>query len=191
MASNGTNIENENGTKAGAGETAIGFSSTTLVEVSELLIFGLWMLVQGVNKNLWWHCIFSISQIARILVLGSISKIDLVCHMLAVSEGWSNIIGLPGVVALGITSTCKLCIDIIAKINRKDPFVLWCEITIIVCAAVYLMGVLLIIHGKEANLWIIVGIPLTSFILGCLLKKEDIILLGIMILMSRWDKMKK
>ncbi len=99
MASNGTNSEIENGTNSGAGESTIGFSSTTLVEVSELIIFGLYVIIQGVNKNLCWHCIFSFFQFTRILLMKKISKIILVCHMLAISDGWSNIIGFEGILA--------------------------------------------------------------------------------------------
>lgn len=92
--------------------------------------------------------------------------------MIAISEGWSNIVGFPGIISLGITSICKLCFDVTSKIIEKNQFILWCEIAMIVCNAVYLMGVLLIRHDKEANLWIVIGImTLTYFILGCLLKK--------------------
>ncbi len=91
-----------------------------------------------------------------------------------------------------LSSISKLGIDISIKIIEKDNFVVWGEITIIICTALYLMGVLIIKHGKEANLWIIVGtLTLTAFMLGCFLRNRDIIILGIMILMSRWDKMKK
>ncbi len=83
---------------------------------------------------------------------------------------------------------CKLCVD--ARITGKDGFVFFCEITMIVGNAVYLMGILLIKHKRKANLWVTVGtITLSVFILGCILRCEDITLLGIIILLNIWDKM--
>ncbi len=54
------------------------------------------------------------------------------------------------------------------------------------------MGILLIRHGKETNVWLIVGtMTLSAFVVGCFLSCEDIILLGIIIMLNRWDKIKK
>ncbi len=50
-----------------------------------------------------------------------------------------------------------MCIDASTKITGKDGFVLFCEITMIMGNAVYLMGILLIKHKMKANLWVIVG----------------------------------
>ncbi len=73
----------------------------------------------------------------------------------------------------------------------KDGYVKCCEITMIVLNALYLMGILLIKYGKEVNIWLIVGtIKLSAFVLGCLDRCEDIILLGIITIPNRWDKMK-
>lgn len=53
----------------------------------------------------------------------------------------------------------------------------------IVFNAIYLMGILLIRHGKEANVWLIVGtMTLSAFVVGCFLSCEDIILLGIIMM---------
>ncbi len=107
-----------------------------------------------------------------------------------VSDGWGKLLSLRGVIAVTLTSVCKLCVDASTKITGKDGFVLFCEITMIMGNAVYLMGILLIKHKRKANLWVFVGtITLSVFILGCMLRCEDITLLGIIILLNRWDKM--
>ncbi len=91
------------------------------------------------------------STMSRIILMKSISKIMTVCHLLIVSEGWSKLLGLPGVVAVTLTSVCKLCVDVSTMITGKDGFVLFCEITMITGNAVYLMGILLITHKRKAN----------------------------------------
>lgn len=83
------------------------------------------------------------------------------------SDGWSNLIGLRGVIAVTLISVCKLCIDVSTKITVKYVFVMCCEITMIVFNAIYLMGILLIRHGKEANVWLIVGtMTLSACVVG-------------------------
>ncbi len=191
MASSG--IQNftaiDNRTRSDEGEPSKELSPE-LIQVCHFLIYGIWVCLQGVNTFLWWHVTLIVLQMSRIILMKSISKIMLVCHLLIVSEGWSKLLGLPGVVAVTLTSGCKLCVDVSTMITGKDGFVLFCEITIITGNAVYLMGILLITHKRKANLWIIVGtITLSVFIVGCVLRCEDITLLGIIILLNRWDKM--
>ncbi len=169
MASSG--IQNftaiDNRTRSDEGEPSKELSPE-LIQVCHFLIYGIWVCLQGVNTFLWWHVTLIVLQMSRIILLKSISKIMLVCHLLIVSEGWSKLLGLPGVVAVTLTSGCKLCVDVSTMITGKDGFVLFCEITIITGNAVYLMGILLITHKRKANLWIIVGtITLSVFIVGC------------------------
>lgn len=46
-------------------------------------------------------------------------------------------------------------------------------------------------YGKEAMLWTIIGFLTWSvFMMGFFLKDDDIVLLGMIILMNRWDKIK-
>ncbi len=189
MASNGTQnftaINNETRNDEGGHSKGL---SPELIQVCHFLIYGIWVCLQGVNTFLWWHVTITVLQITRIILMKSISKIMLVCHLLIVSEGWSKLIGLPGVVTVTLTSVCKLCVDVSTMITGKDGFVLFYEITMITGNAVYLMGILLITHKRKANLWIIVGtITLSVFIVGCILRCEDITLLGIIILLNRWD----
>ncbi len=191
MASSG--IQNftaiDNRTRSDEGEPSKGLSPE-LIQVCHFLIYGIWVCLQGVNTFLWWHVTLTVLHMSRIILMKSISKIMTVCHLLIVSEGWSKLLGLPGVVAVTLTSVCKLCVDVSTMITGKDGFVLFCEITMITGNAVYLMGILLITHKRKANLWIIVGtITLSVFIVGCILRCEDITLLGIIILLNRWDKM--
>ncbi len=121
-----------------------------------------------------------------------ISKIILICNVIIISEGWSKILGIRGVIALTMTSVCKLCIDLSVMILKKENFVFWCEMTIISINAVYLMGILMVKHRREACLWVFIGsITLSAFLLGGYLHNIEIILLGVLILTSRWDKMSK
>ncbi len=176
-------------TRNDEGETSKGLSPD-LIQVCHFLIYAIWVCLQGVNTFLCWHVMITILQITRIILMKSISKIMLVCLLLTVSDGWSKLLGLRGVVAVTLISVCELCIDASTKITGKDGFVLFCEITMIMGNAVYLMGILLIKHKMKANLWVIVGtITLSVFILGFILRCEDITLLGIIILLNRLDKM--
>ncbi len=54
------------------------------------------------------------------------------------------------------------------------------------------MGVLMVRHRREACLWVVVGtITLSAFSLGGYLHNIEIILLDVLILTSRWDKINK
>ncbi len=161
-------------------------------DISESGIFVLWVLIQRVDRNLCWHLMGAFLQIIRIILMKRISKIILVCNVIMISEGWSKILGIWGMIDLTMTSVCKLCIDVSVKILEKDDFVLRCEMSIISIDAIYLMGVLMFRHGREASLWIVVGtITLNAFLLGGYLHNVEILLLGVLILMSSWDKMNK
>lgn len=113
----------------------------SLIQVSESGIFVLWVLIQGIDRNLCWHLMVAFLQIIRIILMKRISQIILVCNVIIISEGWSKILGVRGMIALTMTSVCKLCIDVSVKILGKDDFVLWCEMTIISIDAIYLMGI--------------------------------------------------
>lgn len=54
MASNGTNNGTaKNETNAEAGGFLNGEISSTVIQVGEIIIYLQWMLLQGINKNLW------------------------------------------------------------------------------------------------------------------------------------------
>ncbi len=191
MASNWADNQTTNGTVGGNGEVSP-VVPESLIQVSEIGIFILWVLIQSLRQNLCWHLTGAFLQIIRIILMKRISKIILICNVIIISEGWSKILGVRGLIALTMTSVCKLCIDLSVMILEKDDFVFWCEMTIISINAVYLMGILMVKHRREACLWVVVGtITLSAFLLGGYLRNIEIILLGVLILTSRWDKMSK
>ncbi len=96
-----------NATKGDEGEIPRGLSPD-LIQVGPFVIFTIWVFLQGVNTFLWWHVSIIVFQMTWIILMKSMSKIILVCHLLTVSDGWSNLIGLRGVIAVTLTSVCKL-----------------------------------------------------------------------------------
>lgn len=126
------------------------------------------------------------------MLIGRISKMIFVCALMILSIGWQKLLGHQGTFGLTVTSILKLGIDVTSVMIHEDKFVFWGEICIIITSAIYLIGLLIFKYGKEAMLWTIIGfLTLSVFMLGFFLKDDDIVLLGIMILMNRWDKMKK
>lgn len=190
MASKGTNngtARNENKTEAG------GFLIPEIPGTGfQVGVYILWMLLQGINRNLWWLYFLSVLQVVRIMLIGRISKMIFVCALMILSIGWQKLLGHQGTFGLTVTSILKLGIDVTSVMIHEDKFVFWGEICIIITSAIYLIGLLIFKYGKEAMLWTIIGfLTLSVFMLGFFLKDDDIVLLGIMILMNRWDKMKK
>lgn len=61
-------------------------SSEVILQVSgEWGVFLKWMLLQGINKKFWWHCLMSILQIGRVIMMRKISKLILVCGLMIIS----------------------------------------------------------------------------------------------------------
>lgn len=85
-----------------------------------------------------------------------------------------------------------MSIDIASIMIKNNIFVFYGEVIIIAVSAMYLIWLLMFRYGKEANLWIIIGIlPLCVFMMGFFLGNDNNKLMGIIILMNRWDKIKK
>lgn len=94
--------------------------------------------------------------------------------------------------ALVITGLCKTGTDITSVMINEIIFVFWGEITVIIISAMYLIGLLMFKYGKEATLWTIIGFStLSVFMLGFFLEDDNTVLMGIIILKNRWNKMKK
>ncbi len=82
MASNGTqNLTTINNmTRDDEGEISKGLSPD-LIQVCHFLIYAIWVCLQGLNTFLWWHVTITILQMIRIILMKSMSKIMLVCHL--------------------------------------------------------------------------------------------------------------
>lgn len=63
-----------------------------------------------------------------------------------------------------------MSIDITSIMIKKNNFVFYGEVIIIAVSAMYLIGLLMFRYGKEANLWIIIGILTKCFYDGIFLR---------------------
>lgn len=189
MASNGNfnssnmtadNLQNVQGT------------SGSFEQVSEFLVYFLWMLLNECNSNLWWHSAVGALQFGRILLTGKLSKIIFVCGLMICSDGWAKILKIRGIIALFITSLGKFCTDLVLTIIKRQQLMMWCEMSLIFITTMHLLCLLIYKHGRDAILWLVIGgSSLSIFTLRILLDDENILLMGIIILMNKWDKVKK
>lgn len=155
MASNLSEIEYDNGTGSNAtGEENLPGTSNVFPQVLliEMIIYSLWMIFQGATKYLWWHYSVSAVQISRILLIENLSKLIFVCGLLTSSEVWSRMFETRGLAVLFISCVCKLGTDLLRKLVEKNHYGIWGDISIMTCATLYLVILLVCRYGKKANL---------------------------------------
>lgn len=94
-----SSIGEANATDANATTAEAGGSGIEIInpeQVSEIGVFIIWMMIQFFTKNLCWHLFLGFIQIVRVLIIGEISKMILVCDIMIVSDGWSQLLGTKG-----------------------------------------------------------------------------------------------
>lgn len=105
------------------------------------------------------------------------------------SEGWSRMLETRGLTVLFLSCMCKLGTDIMTKLVENDHYRIWGDISIMICTTSYLIILLVCRYGKKANLLVFVWLStVTIFTIGIYMRNENIKLMGVAILMSRWDK---
>ncbi|MGL5901669.1 MAG: hypothetical protein ACRCZO_03220 [Cetobacterium sp.] len=97
-----------------------------------------------------------------------------------------------GLAVLFTSCVFKLVTDLVTELVEKTNYRIWGDISIMTCATLYLIILLISKYGKKSNLLVFVWIfTVTVFGIGICMENENIKLIGVAILMNRWDKINK